>query len=196
MRNLCFGGSFNPIHHGHLICGQAVAGVIDAVRLVLIPSATSPHKLGHADMAAGDDRLAMCKLAVAGNDLFEVDDLELRRGGPSYTIDTIRALRRNRGWDEVNWLIGADQVPTLPYWREPTALLREVNFVVMARPGWSFDWKSLPPELRILQNHVVEAPLVNISATDIRRRVHSGEPIDHLTPPAVAKYIRDRGLYR
>ncbi len=196
MRNLCFGGSFNPIHNGHLVCGQAVAGVMDATRLVLIPSATSPHKLGHADMAAPDDRLAMCRLAAAGTELFEVDDSELRRGAPSYTIETIRTLRRERGWDEVNWLIGADQVAALPRWREPTALLREVNFIIMARPGWSFDWHTLPPELRVLQSHVVEAPLVDISATDIRRRVRAGEPIDHLTPPAVAKYIRAHSLYR
>ncbi|HEV2296221.1 MAG TPA: nicotinate (nicotinamide) nucleotide adenylyltransferase [Tepidisphaeraceae bacterium] len=196
MHNLCFGGSFNPIHNGHLICSQAVAGLMDVTELVLIPSAISPHKLGHADMAAAGDRLAMCRLAVAGNALFEVDDLELRRGPPSYTIDTVRELRRARGWSEVNWLIGADQVPTLPRWREPTALLREVRLVIIARPGWSFDWHTLPPELRVLQNHVVEAPLVEISSTDIRRRVRAGEPIDHLTPPAVAQYIRERDLYR
>jgi nicotinate-nucleotide adenylyltransferase len=196
MRNLCFGGSFNPIHNGHLICSAAVAKVMDVTRLVLIPSATSPHKLGHADMAPAADRLRMCQLAVEGNDLFEVDDLELRRGPPSYTIDTIRSLRRERGWEDVNWLIGADQVAALPRWHEAAALLREVNFVVMARPNWAFDWHTLPPEFRVLQKNVVEAPLVDISATDIRRRVTAGEPIDHLTPPAVAQYIQTRGLYR
>src|SRR5687767_11595954 len=98
MRNLCFGGSFNPIHAGHLICGEAVAKAKDATRLVLIPSATSPHKMGHADMAPADDRLAMCQLAIVGNTLFEIDDLELRRAGPSYTIDTVRELKRTRGW--------------------------------------------------------------------------------------------------
>lgn len=195
MRNLCFGGSFNPIHNGHLRCAQAVAAVLHAVRVVLIPSAISPHKLGHADMAAAPDRLAMCRLAISGNDLFELDDLEIRRGAPSYTIDTIRELRRERGWNEVNWLIGADQVAALPRWREPAALLRELNFVVMARPGWSFDWNTLPLELRYLHTHVIEAPLVNVSATDIRSRIRAGAPIDHLTPPAVAAYIRERRLY-
>ena len=121
--------------------------------------------------------------------------MELERSGPSYTIDTLRELRQ-RGWPEVNWLIGADQVAALPRWHEPTALLREANFLVMARPGWSFDWHSLPPEFRVLQNHVVEAPLIDISATDIRRRVRERQPIDHLVPPAVADYIRDRGIYR
>ena len=195
MHNLCFGGSFNPIHNGHLVCGQAVAQAKDATRLVLIPSATSPHKLGHADMASAQDRLAMCQFATTGQDLIEVDDIELRRPPPSYTIDTARELRRTRGWNEVNWLIGADQVPALPRWHEATALLREVNFVVMARPGWSFDWHTLPPQFRVLQNHVVEAPLLDISSTDIRQRVRAGQPIDHLVPPAVANYIREQHLY-
>src|SRR5688572_4633832 len=96
MRNLCFGGSFNPIHNGHLLCAQAVASAIDATGLLLIPSAISPHKLGHADMASPADRLAMCRLAAAGSELVRVDDLELRRGPPSYTIDTVRQLRRER----------------------------------------------------------------------------------------------------
>ena len=196
MHNLCFGGSFNPIHNGHLLCSQAVAGVRDVTRLVLIPSATSPHKVGHDDMADADDRLAMCRLAVAGNPLFEVDDVEVRRAGPSYTIDTVRYLRSAKRWEHVNWLIGADQVAALPRWREPAALLREVNFVVMARPGWSFDWHTLPPEFRVLQNNVVEAPLIEISATDIRRRVRAGQPIAHLVPPAVADYIQSHNLYR
>ena len=196
MRNLCFGGTFNPIHNGHLVCSRAVAGVMDATRLVLIPSATSPHKVGHADMASAEDRLAMIRLAVADDPLYEVDDLELRRGGPSYTIDTVRQLKASRGWDEVNWLIGADQVAALPRWRDPDALLREVNFVVMARPGWSFDWHTLPPVFRHLQDHVVEAPLLDISATDIRDRVRAGKSIDRLVPRAVADYILARNLYR
>jgi len=196
MHNLCFGGSFNPIHSGHLLCSQAVAGVRDVTKLLLIPSATSPHKVGHADMASADDRLAMCRLAVAGNPLIEVDDVEVRRAGPSYTIDTVRYLRSAKRWEHVNWLIGADQVAALPRWRESAALLREVNFVVMARPGWSFDWHTLPPEFRVLQDNVVEAPLIDISATDIRRRVRAGEPIDHLVPPAVAEYIQSHNLYR
>lgn len=196
MRNLCFGGSFNPIHRGHLLCSQAVAVATDAAELVLIPSAISPHKLGHADMADAQHRLAMCRLAVAGNGLFQVDDVEVRRGPPSYTIETARQLRRERGWGEVNWLIGADQVAALPRWHEAAVLVHEVNFVIMARPGWSFDWHTLPPEFQPLRHRVVEAPLLDISASDIRRRVRKGEPIDHLVPPGVAEYIRQHGLYR
>lgn len=196
MRNLCFGGSFNPIHNGHLICGRAVAAALNGSQLVLIPSATSPHKLRQADIAAAGDRLAMCRLAAAGVKGVEVDDAEIRRGPPSYTIDTIRQLHHERGWNKVSWLIGADQLAALPRWREAATLLREVNFVVMARPAWSFDWNSLPLEFQTLQSHVVEAPLLDISATDIRRRVREGKSIDALVPPAVAQYIQSRGLYR
>jgi nicotinate-nucleotide adenylyltransferase len=195
MRSLCFGGSFNPVHYGHLITSRAVAEAGGFDQVVLIPSAQPPHKPRQPDMADAVDRLAMCQIAMAGDPLFEVSDIELTRPGPSYTIETARELRR-RGWPEVNWLIGADQVRDLPKWREPAALLREVNFVVIARPGRDFDWASLPKPFRGLEERVVPAPLVPISATEIRTRVRAGEPIDDLTPRPVVEYIRRRGLYR
>jgi nicotinate-nucleotide adenylyltransferase len=96
----------------------------------------------------------------------------------------------------VDWLIGADMLLYLPKWHRPLDLLREVQFVIMARPGWPIDWDKLPPEFQHLRSHVVEAPLVDISATEIRRRVAEGQPIDHLVPAAVARYIAEHGLYR
>ena len=137
----------------------------------------------------------MCRLAVVGEPLFDVDDLELTRHGPSYTIETARVLKA-RGWGDVHWLIGADMVRLLPKWHQPEALLREVHFVVLARPGWSFDWETMPPPYRVLAGNVVEAPLYDLSATQIRRRVAAGNSIAYLTPPSVCNYIRDRGLYR
>ena len=125
---------------------------------------------------------------------FNVDDLELKRTGPSYTIDTARELRR-RGWPEVWWLVGADMLNYLPHWHEPDALLREVNFLVLQRPGIELRWDDLPPRFQHLRQNVVAAPLVDVSATEIRRRVRAGEPIDDLTPPPVAQYIRDHRLY-
>ena len=195
MRRLCFGGSFNPIHHGHLIGARAVAEAAGFERVVLIPSALPPHKLGDREMAPAEHRLAMCRLAVKGDATFEVNDLELTRTGPSYTIDSARQLRRE-GWTGVHWLIGTDTVPFLPQWHEPDALLKEVTFVVMARPGHRLDWPSLPGHLRALRDKVVEGPRVEISASDIRRRVAAGQPIRYLTPPAVETYIRANGLYR
>src|SRR5215204_3176269 len=101
MRRLCFGGSFNPIHHGHLICARAAAEAAGFERVVLIPSALPPHKLDDTELASSTDRLAMCRLAVEGDPWFEVEDIELIRKGPSYTIDTARELRR-RGWPDVS----------------------------------------------------------------------------------------------
>jgi len=126
---------------------------------------------------------------------FDVDDLELRRTGPSYTIDTARELLR-RGWPQVWWLIGADMLNYLPKWHEADNLLEVVNFLVMARPGFQLMWDSLPPPFRRLRENIVSVPAIDISATDIRRRIREGRSIDGLTPPPVIEYIREHHLYR
>ena len=195
MAKLWFGGSFNPIHHAHLICSRAVAEAAGFDRVVLVPSAQPPHKPDSAILAPAADRLAMTRLAVAGDPLFEVDDLELSRTGPSYTLDTARELVA-RGEGPVSWLIGADMLLILPTWHRPQELLREVHFVVMARPGSPIDWTKLPSEFQHLQQNVIEAPLISISATEIRKRVKEGRSIRCLTPEPVMEYIRERGLYR
>ena len=193
MAVLCFGGSFNPIHQGHLICSRAVAESKSFDKVLLIPNKQPPHKPGAANLAAPDDRLAMCRLAVQGDPFFDVTDLELKRSGPSYTIDTAAELAAA---GPVHWLIGADMLLDLPTWHRFSELMSEVQFVVMARPGWTIDWLTLPAELRALEASVVEAPRIDLSATEIRRRVAAGLPIDYLTSPAVVRYIHDRKLYR
>lgn len=193
-RCLCFGGSFNPIHLGHLITARAVAESAGFNKVLLIPSHQPPHKRQNGDIADASHRLAMCRLAVADDPLFEVTDVELLRPGPSYTIDTVRELKRN-GWSNVHWLIGADMLNILPKWHEPQALLAEANFVVMSRPGWSFDWASMPRDYHRLQQSVVAAPLIQISATEIRQRLHAGRPITYLVPEPVRHYIEHNRLY-
>jgi nicotinate-nucleotide adenylyltransferase len=194
MGKICLGGSFNPIHIGHLICARAAAETIGSESVVLIPNAVSPLKQNDAEIASGSDRVAMCRLAVQSTPNLTVDDREIRRSGPSYTIDTVRELKAD-GWNEVNWLIGADMLNVLPKWHKPDFLIREANLIVMARPGFEFDWDSLPSEFRVLQKNVVAVPQIQISASEIRARVAKGFPIDFLTPPAVCQYIRDRRLY-
>jgi nicotinate-nucleotide adenylyltransferase len=198
MPPLYFGGSFNPVHNGHLDCAEAVAAKAGYDRVVLIPSARPPHKPDQAELASPADRLAMCRLAAedrrTGPVRFEVSDIETRRSGPSYTIDTAHYLRDN-GLAEVHWLIGADMLLSLPKWHRPLDLLRDMHFVVMARPGWAIDWNLLPPEFRHLKDQVVAAPAVDISATEIRRRVRLNLPIDHLVPVPVARYIAEHSLY-
>ena len=146
-------------------------------------------------MAAANDRLTMCQLATHNDPIFQVSDVELRRVEPSFTIETARGLKRE-GVAQVAWLIGADTVPQLPRWHDAANLLEEVHFVVMARPGQELHWESLSAELQFLKRNVVAAPLVEISATEIRQRVAARRSIDYLTPPAVVRYIEERGLYR
>jgi nicotinate-nucleotide adenylyltransferase len=137
----------------------------------------------------------MCQLAVEGLPFFAASDLELHRSEPSYTIDTARMLR-SQGHHNVFFLIGLDNVPQLPRWREPAALMREVQFLVMRRPSADLNWDDIQEPFRSLRQSMVIAPLIEISATDIRRRVKEGRPIDFLVPPSVANYIKERGLYR
>ncbi len=194
MKTLCLGGSFNPIHHGHLICARHVMEAIDYQQLRLIPSAQPPHKPSSADLADPKHRMRMCQLAIQGSATFSIDDLELNRTGPSYTLDTARELK-SRGWSEVHWLIGADMLNFLPKWHKPMELLQEVRFVVMARPGFELEWSKLPPEFQSLRNNVVEAPRIDISSTEIRRRARAGLSIEYLTPLDVVEYIQRNGLY-
>jgi nicotinate-nucleotide adenylyltransferase len=194
-RTLFYGGSFDPIHYGHLQSARSVAERVGFARVVLVPSWRSPHKLGTTGGASPDDRLAMCKLATTGDDIFDVDDLELTRGDVSYTIDTVRLLKQ-RGHSEVNWLIGADQLPTLPRWREPEALIAEANVYVMHRPGYAIDWPVLPIWLHGLRRNVIDIPLSDISSTAIRAKVALGESILDQVPMGVERYIREKRLYR
>jgi nicotinate-nucleotide adenylyltransferase len=136
----------------------------------------------------------MCQAVSHADPLFQVEPLELDRTGPSYTIDTVRELGR-RGWGRVSWLIGADMLQILPKWHMPYDLLREVDFVIARRPGSVVNWDALPPEFHILKANVVDTPLVEISATDIRRRVREGRSIRYLVPDEVEQYIRTHRLY-
>jgi nicotinate-nucleotide adenylyltransferase len=198
LRRLCFGGTFNPIHHGHLLCSRAAAEACGFDRVTLIPSAEPPHKpksTAGTEVAPIEHRLAMCQLAVEGDPLFEINDIERRRSGPSYTIDTIRNLKQE-GWPDISWLIGGDTVPQLPTWHEISALLAEVTFIVMDRAGSGLDWSLLAEPYQVLRSQSVVLPLIEISATEIRHRIQDGRSMRYLTPTAVAKYIADHGLYR
>ncbi len=197
---VCFGGTFNPIHHGHLICARAAAEAVGAKTVVVFPAGSPAHKAGEEQIAPANDRLEMCRLALSARAGsagagFELDDREIKRPGPTYTIDTATQLKRE-GWTEVRWIIGADMVNFLPRWHKTDQLLEEVRFIVMARPGWTFDWDRLPRAVQRLRENVVEVPQIDISATEIRRRVKAGLPIDYLCPPEVCRYIEERGLYR
>lgn len=194
MTKLCLGGSFNPLHIAHLATARAVAEAKGFKRVVLIPSARPPHKAEAAELAEPCHRLAMCQLVSRYDPFFEVDDIELTRDGPSYTVDTAEMLKQ-RGWGKVAWLIGADMVPNLPTWHRSAQLLTAVDFYIAQRPGHEIDWAALPPAFQSLREQVVTTPLLEISASDIRHRVREGKSIRYLVPPEVERYVFERGLY-
>jgi nicotinate-nucleotide adenylyltransferase len=194
MTKLCFGGSFNPVHVGHLLVARAVAEARGFDRVVLVPSAQPPHKPAAADLASACHRLSMCQAVSHHDPCFEVEPIELGRTGPSYTIDTARELAR-RGWGRISWLIGADMLQILPTWHRASELLQEVDFVIARRPGSEINWDVLPPPFQALRSHVVDAPLIDISATAIRQRRAVGRTIRYLVPPEVERYISEHQLY-
>jgi nicotinate-nucleotide adenylyltransferase len=136
----------------------------------------------------------MCQLVTQCDPFFEVEGLELEREGPSYTLETARALKK-RGWGEVAWLIGADMVQILPSWYRVDDLLREVTLVIAERPGHVIDWDALPARLGELKGQIVPAPRLDISASAIRARVRAGKSIRYLVTPEVEQYIFEHGLY-
>lgn len=181
------GGSFNPIHHGHLIVATRMAEDLDLERVLLVPAAVAPLK-DPGELAPARDRWEMLRRAIRGNPLFEACDLELRRGGVSYTVDTLRELHRRRPAD-YRLILGADAARLLPRWKEAAEVLRLARPAVAARPGHG-TVPGLP------KKDIVEVPLLEISGTEIRDRVRRGLSIRYLVPDPVERYIRRRGLYR
>jgi nicotinate-nucleotide adenylyltransferase len=184
-----FGGSFDPIHLGHLLVAQAAREELQLSRLFFIPAAQSPFKPDRAP-SPPKERLRLLRLALAGKEWCEVDDQEIKRGGISYTIDTVRDYSRRFPKAEIFYLIGADNVPSLPKWREAAELARLAQFAAIPRPGETAT--SFPKPFRGQMLHGFECA---ISSSAIRKRVHDGLPVDHLVPPAVAEAIHNNRLY-
>lgn len=184
-----FGGSFDPVHLGHLLVAQAACEEAGLERLYFIPAGQSPFKTT-TTLSPAAERLRLLRLALAGRTNCEIDDQEVRRGGVSYAIDTVRDYARRFPGAELCWLIGADHVTPLPSWREPQELARLLEFLVIPRPGQPDA--VFPPPFR---GRMLKGFPVGISASQIRERVKAGRPIDHLAPPAVAEAIRNYRLY-
>ena len=179
-----YGGSFDPIHHGHLILARQALEDLFLDRVIFIPAAESPFKPDHLG-ASAEDRLAMIRLAIRDEPRFEVDSLELNRAAPSYTIDTARAYKAQYPKDALFFLIGEDHIPALHKWNEFEQLDQLVNFAILSRSD------------RALK---VDYPLVrrrfDLSSTEIRNRVANNLPISYLVPENVLRYIHERTLYR
>jgi len=198
-----FGGSFDPPHSGHLHVAHAARGRFGLDRLVFVPAAEPPHKAGRS-LASGADRLAMLRILIAGEPGCEVSDLELVRGGRSFTIDTVRALPAALGEAadcEIHLLLGSDNLALLPQWREARALLERVQPVVVRR-GKPLSEEiaalsgALPEELlRKLERGALDLPPVDVSSTELREALPGADVDARLLTPALLEYIRAHGLY-
>jgi nicotinate-nucleotide adenylyltransferase len=185
-----YGGTFDPIHLGHLLVARAAIEELALDRLFFVLAAQSPFKPGLLP-APGPLRARMLRLALAGLNRTEVDLQELERGGISYSVDTARCYAARHPESRRFWLIGADHVPSLPRWRDSETLAGLVEFVVIPRPG--AEPAVLPPPFRLLE--LKGFPLA-VSSSQIRDRARVGAPLEPLVPPAVSAVIREAGLYR
>ena len=184
-----FGGSFDPVHLGHLLVAQAAREELELTRLFFIPAAQSPFK-PETPPTAAQQRLRLLRLALAGKPWCAIDEQEIRRGGVSYSVDTVRDYAGRFHEAQLFYLIGADHLPQLPKWRAAEELARLVEFVVIPRPGRAEA--SFPAPFR--GRPLAGFPL-GVSSSQIRERVRAGLPVDHLVPAAVAEAIRNNRLY-
>jgi nicotinate-nucleotide adenylyltransferase len=212
------GGTFNPIHNGHLTIARQTRELLGLDRILFIPTGDPPHKL-EKDLAPAKDRYEMARLAIAEEPAFVISDVETRRPGKSYSVDTVRLLQQECGPQaHLSFLIGLDAFLDVPNWREPHVLLQLCSFVVINRPGISFQALTRltilqPPSRQSLadldagrisklesalgsqQLTCLRLPPCDISASDIRRKVHQGLSVANLLPPSVESYIIQHHLY-
>ncbi len=186
-----FGGSFDPVHTGHVLVAQAAIEELQLSRLFLIPAACSPFKVDQQPTSAAH-RLAMLRLAFAGRTDCEVDDLEIQRGGTSFTIDTVRHFAQKFAGAKLFYLIGADNVPKLNQWRDANDLAKLTEFVVIPRPGDAPAPLPLPSPFR---GRYLDGFPFGVSASQIRARAKAGLPLKPLVPAAVAQFIQNNRLY-
>lgn len=199
-----FGGSFDPVHVGHLSIAQQMFNALKLEKVILLPAAIPPHKRDGGTAASGDERLEMCRLAILNMHGLDVSDYELQRGGVSYTVETARRVRAAYGpGAEIYFLIGSDSLADLPLWYEIGELLTLINFAIAERreaPIKESLWQTLKEKLgadavKKLRAGVVNVQRVDISSTDIRRLLAKGEKIPGYLRRDVEDYIRKKGLY-
>lgn len=183
------GGTFDPIHHGHLVAAEEVRSALDLSRVLFIPAGHPWQK--DRSVTPGPHRLEMTRLATTDNPFFEVSTIDLDREGPTYTIDTLRAVHREYLGDELFFITGADAISQILTWKDPDEILQLARFVAVTRPGH---------DLGDLREHgerivILEIPALAISSTDIRERVAAGRPIRYLVPDQVRRYIDEQSLY-
>ncbi|PXA03953.1 nicotinate (nicotinamide) nucleotide adenylyltransferase [Coraliomargarita sinensis] len=185
-----YGGAFDPVHRAHLEVARAARRQASLDRVAFIPAAQSPLK-AHSPVASDAARLKMLELALAGEAGFVIDDSELKRGGVSYTVDTVQAFKARMPDADLYWIIGGDQLEQLDRWHAIRELAQAVTFLVLARPGYQLS----APGVSGLKYETIDAPLMEESSTSIRERIVNGESVIGLLPQSVEAFIREEGLY-
>ncbi|NOZ55194.1 MAG: nicotinate-nucleotide adenylyltransferase [Calditrichaeota bacterium] len=193
MRVGVYGGTFDPIHVGHLIIGELAREALELDRLLFVVAKRPPHKVSES-ITPAEFRLEMVRLATLDNPFFEPSDIEIRRGGVSYTVETLQALSDELELPRENlfFLMGADSLVDFPNWRQPDRILELATVVALRRPG--VDLSDVDPEY-LRRVRLLPTPLLEISATNIRQRVSRGCSIRYLVPEPVVQYIREHKLY-
>ncbi|MGD9986520.1 nicotinate-nucleotide adenylyltransferase [Pseudonocardia sp.] len=185
------GGTFDPIHHGHLVAASEVADRFDLDEVVFVPTG-QPWQKTAAEVSPAEDRYLMTVVATASNPRFSVSRVDIDRGGPTYTADTLADLRKTNPDAQLFFITGADALEQILSWRKLDELFENAHFVGVTRPGYELDGDHLPDGAVSL----VEVPAMAISSTDCRRRVAAGRPVWYLVPDGVVQYISKRSLYR
>lgn len=200
MRIGIFGGTFDPVHVGHLIMAEQCREQARLDEVWFIPAARPPHKQ-ESDLTPFAQRVEMLLLALAGYPIFRVNELEKDRPGPSYTVDTLEELARRHPEHEFHLILGSDCLPDLPNWREPTRIAERAGLLIVPRPAWPI-WPvdQLRSSLRLseksnLRLQVVHSPLVEIASRDLRRRCAEGRSIRYMVPRAVETYLQTHQIY-
>jgi nicotinate-nucleotide adenylyltransferase len=190
------GGTFDPVHNGHLYIANALRAALDLERVVWVPAGRPPHKTGQI-VSSDRDRLAMLELALAGSATDQISTIDIERSGPSYTADTLEIFAERFTPARLFFLMGEDSLRDLPTWHDPERLLQAAELAVAARPGVDADLESVVRRVPKVQGrvHLIPTKEVAISSSDIRRWVGEHQSIQGLVPAAVEAYIRDHGLY-
>jgi nicotinate-nucleotide adenylyltransferase len=196
MRLGIFGGTFDPIHHGHLIVADELRYRLGLERVLFLPAGRPPHKTDQ-DITADEHRVNMLQTAIAGDPYFDISFVDIERAGLSYTADSMREHQERYPDAEITFLMGQDSFRDLPYWHKPGELVQLVNLGVALRPGVVVDFENIVHRVPEVEGRaeLVNVPLIQIASSEIRRRVRENEPIRYQVPPSIDAYIRRHGLY-
>ena len=193
------GGTFDPVHFGHLILAETARDTLRLDRVFFVPAADPPHKIGRI-IASAEHRLTMLQMAIADNDAFELSLIDIDREGPDYTAEMLEIARRKllKPGDDLWFLMGLDSVIDFPNWHEPERIRQLARLAAATRPGYDIGWTPLEKALPGISHEVTLLPMpgVDIASNNIRRRILHGSSIRYLVPECVRKYILETGLYR